>query len=274
MPDLPKIEVLVVRDPDDYTEVSVFADGQPLRPAEYVEYSVDPGAGGAMSEWRNENAEVATNLAYSDAFRGAVLDARERYNDSKHLDDDEPSFALSAILLVMEDATAAKQAHDARAGGTSTLWVEAHDGRIVCVTQGEPIEPWSPTYRGEVTGWKFAVGIYPSEDWYMDGKDPSTLDVIDADLDNLETYLTARFPTPKTWTFMGHWEGGEIVIEYHMEGEHEDLRIDNGYWEEGLFAASASGLTYDDAEAKVRAEYAPSVADRPGPVIPVEADGE
>ena len=58
-----------------------------------------------------------------------------------------------------------------------------------------------------------------------------------------------------TWTFVGHWENSEIVVEYVLEGEQQDQRVDAGYWEEGLFAASGDGTTQDEALAAVRAEY-------------------
>lgn len=59
----------------------------------------------------------------------------------------------------------------------------------------------------------------------------------------------------QAWTFVGHWEGGRIVTEYVLEGEHEDLRHDAGFWEEGLFAASAQAATLAAAEEALRAEY-------------------
>ena len=59
----------------------------------------------------------------------------------------------------------------------------------------------------------------------------------------------------QTWTFVGHWEGDEIVVEYVLPGEQEDQREDVGYWPEGLFAASGTGATQEEALAAVRAEY-------------------
>ncbi len=59
----------------------------------------------------------------------------------------------------------------------------------------------------------------------------------------------------KTWTFVGHWDNDEIVIEYEVLGEADDPREDTGRWEQGLFAASASGYTIEEAEAAMRAEY-------------------
>ncbi|OBK33741.1 hypothetical protein A5658_12895 [Mycobacterium sp. 1245111.1] len=59
----------------------------------------------------------------------------------------------------------------------------------------------------------------------------------------------------KTWTFVGHWDNDEIVVEHIVEGVHEDKRIDTGFWEQGLFAAPAAGETVEQAEAALRAEY-------------------
>lgn len=59
-----------------------------------------------------------------------------------------------------------------------------------------------------------------------------------------------------TWSFVGHWENDEIVVEYVVPGdEYEDPRIDTGYWDEGLFCASAEGHTQEEALAALRAEY-------------------
>jgi hypothetical protein len=59
----------------------------------------------------------------------------------------------------------------------------------------------------------------------------------------------------RTWTFYGHWDNDGIVVEYTRPGEHQDDRVDTGFWEQGLFAASASGRTKEEALGKLRAEY-------------------
>lgn len=58
-----------------------------------------------------------------------------------------------------------------------------------------------------------------------------------------------------TWTFVGHWENDEIVVEYIVPGEYQDPRVETGYWPEGLFCASAEGRNEEQALAAVRAEY-------------------
>lgn len=61
---------------------------------------------------------------------------------------------------------------------------------------------------------------------------------------------------PQTWTFFGHWsDADEIVVEYTMEGDHQDPREDTGFWSGGLFAEAETGLTQDEALAKIRARY-------------------
>lgn len=60
---------------------------------------------------------------------------------------------------------------------------------------------------------------------------------------------------PGTWTFFGHWEADRIVVEYHQAGRVSDPRVDTGYWEQGLWAASGSGATVEDAQAAAVAEY-------------------
>jgi hypothetical protein len=61
--------------------------------------------------------------------------------------------------------------------------------------------------------------------------------------------------TEQTWTFVGHWENDRIVVEYAIPGNVEDERIDTGYWEQGLWAAPASGATIEEAQAAAIAEY-------------------
>lgn len=59
----------------------------------------------------------------------------------------------------------------------------------------------------------------------------------------------------QTWTFVGHWENDRIVVEYVLEGDVDDVRIDAGYWEQGLWAAAGSGTDMAETQAAVIAEY-------------------
>ena len=61
--------------------------------------------------------------------------------------------------------------------------------------------------------------------------------------------------TWNTWTFVGHWASGRIVVDAVVEGDHADNRPDTGEGEEGLWAATASAATEDEALALLRAEY-------------------
>lgn len=58
-----------------------------------------------------------------------------------------------------------------------------------------------------------------------------------------------------TWTFVGHWDEGTIVVEYVIDGEVPDERIDTGYWPQGLWAASGTGCDLEETQARVIAEY-------------------
>lgn len=46
-----------------------------------------------------------------------------------------------------------------------------------------------------------------------------------------------------TWTYIGHWDNSELVIDFTAEGEVADYREDDGYWTEGLFAETVSAPT-------------------------------
>jgi len=59
----------------------------------------------------------------------------------------------------------------------------------------------------------------------------------------------------QTWTFCGHWENDRIEIDYVLPGNVEDERIDVGRYEQGLWAAAASGATMEEAQAAAIAEY-------------------
>ena len=61
--------------------------------------------------------------------------------------------------------------------------------------------------------------------------------------------------TKQTWTFFGHWENDRLVVEYSIPGEHEDLRRDYGYWEQGLWADSGTGATEDEARTEIVGQY-------------------
>lgn len=64
---------------------------------------------------------------------------------------------------------------------------------------------------------------------------------------------------PNTWTFFGHWQDGRIVVEEYVPGQVTDDRDDTGLHEQGLWAASASGETVEQAQATAVSEYQDTV---------------
>lgn len=79
----------------------------------------------------------------------------------------------------------------------------------------------------------------------------------------------------RTWTFFGHWDDGELVIDHAVEGDHEDVREDDGRYEGGLWADTGTGRTIEEAEADARSEYEdtePDWDDAPGRALYEEGD--
>lgn len=79
------IEVLVVRDPDTWDDVTVFVDGQRVN---FTQQDVDPGAGHLLSDWDKETDTVANEEHYSPAFRAAVIAARQGYRTNQYIQED------------------------------------------------------------------------------------------------------------------------------------------------------------------------------------------
>jgi hypothetical protein len=69
------------------------------------------------------------------------------------------------------------------------------------------------------------------------------------------THAATAGETMKTWTFFGYWEDDRIVVESYTEGEVDDTRVDTGAHEQGLWAASGTGTTVDEARADALSEY-------------------
>lgn len=80
----PKVEMLVVRDPDAQTDVTLFMDGVEFTDVSYEH--VDPGAGYDGSDWDEHTESVSTDKSYSQAFREAVVRARDEHADSQYID--------------------------------------------------------------------------------------------------------------------------------------------------------------------------------------------
>ena len=58
-----------------------------------------------------------------------------------------------------------------------------------------------------------------------------------------------------TWTFCGHWDNDELVIEFVLPGNQQDTRPDTGYWDQGLWAAAGTATTQDAAMSLLVEEY-------------------
>jgi len=84
--DLPKLELLVIRDPDAPTDMTLFVDGEPVT----VAYEhVDPGAGYQIEDWREHTATVRDNPEYSEGFKKAVVSARNEAESSPYIEGDK-----------------------------------------------------------------------------------------------------------------------------------------------------------------------------------------
>lgn len=88
---LPRVEILHERDPDSSCDVSLYLDGRLItyKDTSYVEESVDPGAGGSLSDWNEHIAVLEADEGLSEAFRTAAVEANNRGAESPYLDDDE-----------------------------------------------------------------------------------------------------------------------------------------------------------------------------------------
>lgn len=71
----PRIEVIVVRDPDSASEVSVVADGRLLAETDVEEHHVDAGAGYEWEDWcESRDAAVASASAAAARLLGEAFD--------------------------------------------------------------------------------------------------------------------------------------------------------------------------------------------------------
>lgn len=85
---MPRIELLIVRDPDAETEVIVFVDGEQVTPD--AEEHVDPGAGHTRDEWDDYTNDVEEGMTFeylTPAFREAVVEARNAWADNEYITD-------------------------------------------------------------------------------------------------------------------------------------------------------------------------------------------
>lgn len=80
------IEILVVRDPDGATTLSVFVNGRETD--EYVEQVVDAGAGHMRSEWDAETKSIRKDKTLTKAFRQAVVAERQDPPGGQYIDEE------------------------------------------------------------------------------------------------------------------------------------------------------------------------------------------
>lgn len=79
MSDTPRIDIIIIRDPDSETRLMVYLDG---KPAHTAQWHIDPGVGYTHEDWeemREENVQKAPEYLRDD------LDSLyERFNKSKY----------------------------------------------------------------------------------------------------------------------------------------------------------------------------------------------
>lgn len=83
----PKIEVLIVRDPDGGTNLTIWVDG--VESNDYVEQVIDPGYGHQRSDWNEGTESIRNDESLSAGFRETVVAEREAWADNKYIEDDE-----------------------------------------------------------------------------------------------------------------------------------------------------------------------------------------
>lgn len=74
MPDTPRVEILLVRDPDGGTDLTVWIDGVRAGDEDYLEFVVDAGRGYTWDDWV-EQATYDAAQAGSAEVKAAVLAA-------------------------------------------------------------------------------------------------------------------------------------------------------------------------------------------------------
>lgn len=81
-----KIEILVVRDPDAATNLTVFIDGVEFNG--YTEVDIDPGAGCELQDWLTAQVEIALS-DHSDAFKALALEEYAAFDGSPYIEGDD-----------------------------------------------------------------------------------------------------------------------------------------------------------------------------------------
>ncbi|MFF9786301.1 hypothetical protein [Streptomyces nigrescens] len=79
-----RIDVVVDRDPDEYTNVTVYVDGVKLTGSRLAIHVVDPGASGPDHDWLESMTEHADSVP--EAVRAEIDELAHRYHE-RHLCD-------------------------------------------------------------------------------------------------------------------------------------------------------------------------------------------
>jgi hypothetical protein len=79
-----KLEILHTRDSDGGCYLDVYIDGEPV--TEFRVQDVDPGRGYDIADWRETTEFVAADETLTEAFRGAVVTARETWENADGID--------------------------------------------------------------------------------------------------------------------------------------------------------------------------------------------
>ncbi len=72
---------------------------------------------------------------------------------------------------------------------------------------------------------------------------------------NVTGFDETEWPDERTYTFMGHWDGNELVVEATAKGEFLDHRDDDGHWPEGLWADTGTGRSEAQIAATLMGRY-------------------
>ena len=102
-------------------------------------------------------------------------------------------------LTTLLGSAAGAEVQEGWAGGTVTLWAVNAQDRVICLTEGYgPFTPRMTQTGPTVNVNGFAIGVYATEEGYLDGGDPihplAEVDT-DPDLDALTVALTVACAT-------------------------------------------------------------------------------
>lgn len=123
------IEILIERDPDSLTDVTLFIDGEEV-PAREIDYRhIDPGVGYLLSEWREDRADIKA-AGHSRAFTAAALAAHDAAERSPYIEDDlaEPLYEKCAECHLFVEPNSSHDSADPEYAATLAEYVHLHRG--------------------------------------------------------------------------------------------------------------------------------------------------